>query len=75
MIGYCMSQQCHAHGSACARDDRVPGACVTRLSPHDQVALGAHTAEARATEEFYSDTKFSVAMTWNSHVAKMPRAQ
>ena len=50
-----MLQQCHVHGSAYARDDRFPGACTTRHSPLDQVAMGEHTAEARATEEFCRD--------------------
>ena len=50
-----MLQQCHVHGSAYARDDRFPGACMTRHSPLDQVAIGEHTAEARATEEFCRD--------------------
>ena len=70
-----MLQQCHVQGSACARDDRFPGACMTRHSPLDQVALGAHTAEARATEEFYRGIEFSVTTTWNSHVAIVSRAQ
>ena len=69
-----MLQQCHVHGSAYARDDRFPGACMTRNSPLDQVALGAHTAEARAIEEFYRDIEFSITTTWNSHVAIVPRA-
>ena len=70
-----MLQQCHVHDSACARDDRFPDACTTRHSLLDQVALGAHTAEACATEEFYRDIEFSATTTWNSHVATVPQAQ